>query len=434
MQSNFFDTSDVLAVILGGGAGTRLFPLTKDRAKPAVPLAGKYRLVDIPISLCINSGVKRIFLLTQFLSSSLHRHVGQSYRFDDYSPRGFVEIMAAQQTATSDKWYQGTADAVRQNLIHFRNHQHNLLLILSGDQLYRMDYRDILHSHRQSGADLTVATIPVHRPAARGFGIMHVDEKRRIVRFVEKPQDDALLDSLRLTPEQRTHLKTTTHEDLFLASMGIYVFNREVLETALANHDAQDFGKHIIPQLIQTHHVNSYIYEGYWEDIGTIRAFFEANLDLTEDIPSFNFYDARSPIYSRARFLPATKFKNTRISRAIIADGCIVLGCEIDRAVLGVRSRIGENTTIKNSILMGADYFETEADMQQNSSLGRPNIGIGANTHIENTIVDKNCRIGAHVKISPERKSGNIDHPLYYLRDGIMVIPKGTVIPDGTVL
>jgi len=317
-----FHARDVISVILGGGAGTRLFPLTKDRSKPAVPLAGKYRIVDIPISNCLNSGLKRIFLLTQFNSSSLHRHIQQSYQFDDFS-NGFVEIMAAQQTPRSDAWYQGTADAVRQNLSHFGNSSHKYVLILSGDQLYRMNFRAVIEQHIRTGADVTVATIPVNRTDARSFGIMQIDGEERITRFVEKPQEDPVIDTLKMDDGIRSKLGIYSGEDLLLASMGIYVFNRDVLDKALAGKHV-DFGKHIIPKLISTGRLFSYVYQGYWEDIGTIRSFFDANLDCTSELPRFNFFDMSSPIFSRPRFLPASKINGAQINHAIISDGCII--------------------------------------------------------------------------------------------------------------
>jgi glucose-1-phosphate adenylyltransferase len=427
------DPGRVIAVILGGGAGTRLFPLTKERAKPAVPLAGKYRLVDIPISLCINSGVKRIFLLTQYLSSSMHRHVQQSYRFDDYHPRGFIEIMAATQSSDLTGWYQGTADAVRQNFRHFRNHKHDLVLILSGDQLYRMDYRHILSQHMASNADVTVATIPVDRQAAKSFGIMQIDSDTRITRFVEKPKEDAVLDGLALESATRNHLGLSENEGSHLASMGIYVFKREVLEECLANPSVTDFGKDVIPAAIQNLRVFSYVYRGYWEDIGTIRAFFDANLDLTEPFPKFNFYDAESPIYTRSRYLPASKVDNCRIDRATISDGCIMRECEVTRSIIGIRTRMDPGAVVKNSILMGADYYETLTDIENNARRGRPNIGVGPNSLIDGAIVDKNARIGANVVIRAEGKA-DTDGQIYHVRDGVVIIPKETIVPDGTVI
>ncbi len=424
---------DVVAVIMGGGAGTRLFPLTKDRAKPAVPLASKYRLVDIPISNCINSDLKRIFVLTQFNSTSLNRHIQQSYRFDDFS-QGFVEIMAAQQTTTNKEgWYQGTADAVRQNLVHFRSHQHDYVLILSGDQLYRMNLRKLLEQHVASYADVTVATIPVRRDSAKGFGIMHVDDEKRIVRFVEKPTDDALLDSLKLEDPVLSTLNVHTSDDLFLASMGIYVFNRKVLSASLDN-DLTDFGKHIIPGLIKSHRVFSYIYQGYWEDIGTIKAFYEANLDLCKPVPQFNFYDVAAPIYSRARFLPGSKIENSLVEKAVIADGCIITASKIENSLIGIRARINEGTTIKDCILMGSDYYETDQHLLIAEGKGIPRIGVGKNCKLERVIVDKNARIGDNVTITPEGKPTNMDGPNFYIRDGIVCIPKNAQVASGTVI
>jgi len=423
---------DVLSIVMGGGAGTRLFPLTKDRSKPAVPLAGKYRLVDIPISLCINSGFRRIFLLTQFNSSSLHRHIQQSYRFDDYSG-GFVEIMAAQQTPKSNAWYQGTADAVRQNLRHFDSHAHELVLILSGDQLYRMDFRGLVEQHLRSGADVTVATIPVGKADAKGFGIMQIDEEKKITRFVEKPKDQAVLDSLRLDERFSSQLGLPSHDPHYLASMGIYVFNRKVLKAALSGIEP-DFGKDIIPTLIETHKVNAYLYQGYWEDIGTIKAFFEANLDICNEMPKFNFYDSVAPIYTHARYLPSSKVTNSQIEKVVIADGSIIMDSKIERAIIGVRCRIHSGAVIKDTILMGQDAYESDAEVQEAEQRGLPRMGIGHNAHIERTIVDKNARIGNDVRISPHGKAANLDGDNYYIRDGIVVIPKGAVIPHGTVI
>ena len=408
---------DVVAVIMGGGAGTRLFPLTKDRAKPAVPLAGKYRLVDIPISNCINSDLRRIFLLTQFNSGSLHRHIQESFRFDTFSP-GFVEILAAEQRIDRNDWYQGTADAVRQNLLHINSYPHSLVLILSGDQLYRMNYHTILEQHAASGAEVTVATTPVGAVLAGGFGIMEVAEDGRITRFVEKPTDPAVQATLRGYP------------DRLPASMGIYVFDREVMDDALAG-DEVDFGKHIIPRLIETRRVHAFQHEGYWEDIGTIHAFFEANLDLCEPLPQFNFYDATAPIYTHARYLPATKIIKSQIERSIIADGCIINDAHIERSVVGVRSRIQAGATIRNALVMGADYYDSPDRLPVP---GAPTMGIGHGSWIERTIVDKNARIGDDVRISPEGKPDLLDGPNFYVRDGIVIIPKNAVIMSGTVI
>ncbi|MFH1067946.1 MAG: glucose-1-phosphate adenylyltransferase [bacterium] len=432
-QSAPFDTSKVIAVVLGGGEGTRLFPLTKDRAKPAVPLACKYRFVDIPLSLSINSGIKRIFLLTQYSSSSLHRHIIQSYQFDHYFPQGFIEILAAQKTRHNAGWYLGTAHAVRQNFIHFDNHPHDYALILSGDQLYRMDYRNILAQHQKTKADVTVATIPVSRDHASDFGIMHIDEHQRIVRFVEKPKAEAL-GHLRLGHQTLEKINRTEDEELFLASMCIYVFNKDALEEALEDESKQDFGKNIIPSVIPNKKVFAYIHQGYWEDIGTMRAYYEANLDLTEPVPKFNFYDESAPIYTRARYLPASKVNRSHISRAIFSDGCIVTNADIVHSLIGLRSRIESGVIIKDSILLGNDFFETPANREENILLNRPHIGVGENSFIEKVIVDKNARIGKNVIIRAEGKTKDEDHPLYHVRDGIVIIPKNMTIPDGTVI
>jgi len=408
---------DVVAVILGGGAGTRLFPLTKDRAKPAVPLAGKYRLVDIPISNCLNSDLRRIFLLTQFNSGSLHRHIQESYRFDNFSS-GFVEILAAEQRIDWTSWYQGTADAVRQNLMHINSYPHSLVLILSGDQLYRMNYHTILEQHVATGADVTVATTPVKADAAGGFGIMEAAEDGRITRFVEKPTEPAVQATLRGYP------------DALPASMGIYVFGREVLADALAGSEV-DFGKHIIPKLIETRNVYAFRHEGYWEDIGTIRAFYEANLDLCEPLPQFNFYDASAPIYTHARYLPASKIIKSQVERAVIADGCIINDASIEHSLLGVRSRVQAGATIHDALVMGQDYYDSPDRLPLP---GAPTMGIGHGAWIERTIVDKNARIGDGVRITPDGKPSFLDGPNFYVRDGIVIIPKNAVIMNGTVI
>lgn len=430
-----FNPIDVISVILGGGEGSRLYPLTKERAKPAVPLAGKFRFVDIPISLSINSGVRRIFLITQYLSTSLHRHVQTSYQFDRFSPAGFIEILAAQKTRESQEWYQGTAHAVRQNLVHLNNHRHQYVLILSGDQLYRMDFRNIMAQHIATGADVTVATIPVIRNDAKGFGIMHIDDDQNIVRFVEKPKEEALLNSLRLGEATMQQMNLDTKNELFLASMGIYVFNRNVLTESLADESKQDFGKDIIPSLLQQKKkVCAYIHQGYWEDIGTIRAYYEANLNLTEIEPKFDFYDTRSPIYSRARFLPASRINESTISQSVISDGCIIEHAHIEHSMIGIRCYIASGVKIKDSVFMGTDFFDNEHEREINARTGRPPLGIGENTTIERAILDKNVRIGKNVTISGVNKTKDEDNALYYVRDGVVIIPKNAVIPDGTVI
>jgi glucose-1-phosphate adenylyltransferase len=427
------NTSSVLSVIMGGGAGTRLFPLTKERAKPAVPLAGKYRLVDIPISNCINSNLKRIYLLTQFNSASLHRHISQSYKFDHFSG-GFVELLAAEQTFSDTSWYQGTADAVRKNLVHLLNHDFDYVLILSGDQLYRMDFRKMITQHLESGAELTIATIPVHRQEAAGLGIMQIDRERRITRFVEKPKEPAVQDSLKIPRDMYEFLEIEGDgEDLLLASMGIYVFNRDVLLKLLDN-SLTDFGKHIIPGAIETHRVFSYVFQGYWEDIGTIRAFFEANIDITSELPRFNFFDMTAPIFSRPRWLPASKINGAQIDHAIISDGCIITHANIHQSIIGIRSIISPGSHLHRTIVLGSDYYESKTSIEENEARGNPRIGIGANTRIEEAIIDKNARIGNDVVVSAKGKPENVDHPMYYVRDGIVIIPKNGVVPHGTVI
>jgi glucose-1-phosphate adenylyltransferase len=423
---------NVLGVIMGGGQGSRLFPLTRDRAKPAVPLAGKYRLVDIPISNCINSGLRRIYLLTQFNSTSLHRHISQSYKFDQFSV-GFVEILAAQQTFADASWYQGTADAVRKNLTHFLNHDFEYFLILSGDQLYRMDFRRILMQHQDTYADVTIATMPVLRPSASALGIMEINEERRITRFVEKPKEPELLDSLRLERSWYPRLDIEGDDEFFLASMGIYVFNRDVLLRLLDN-DLADFGKHIIPMAIANTRVFSYVFQGYWEDIGTIRSFFEANLDVTAELPRFNFFDMSAPVFTRPRFLPASKINGAHINHAVISDGCIINQANVVHSIIGVRSIVGAGSDLNRVMVLGNDYYESQSSVLENEMVGKPRIGVGQNTRIENAIIDKNARIGDNVVISPHGKPENMDHPHYYIRDGIVVIPKNGFIPHGMVI
>jgi len=410
---------------MGGGAGTRLFPLTKDRAKPAVPLGGKYRIVDIPISNCLNSGLRSIYVLTQFNSMSLHRHIQASYKFDNFS-RSFIDILAAQQTPEGSQWYQGTADAVRQNMRYFLERPFDYYLILSGDQLYRMDFRALLHQHIQSGADITLATKPVHRNQVSEFGIMQSGVDRRIVRFVEKPVDDAVLREMKISPELLRAIGSSEDEELFQASMGIYVFNRDVLVKCLENN-LVDFGKHIIPNSIKDRHVSAFIFKGYWEDIGTIRAFYEANLDLTDLVPEYSFFDSEAAIYTHPRFLPGSKINGAALRQAIISDGCIISDAHLERCVVGIRSIIQSGATIRNSIVMGADYFEQD----RHGDLARPPIGIGRNCVIDRAIIDKNARIADGAVITPEGKPENLDADNYFIRDGIVVIPKNAVIPAG---
>jgi glucose-1-phosphate adenylyltransferase len=413
-----------LVIIMGGGAGTRLFPLTKDRAKPAVPLGGKYRIVDISISNCLNSGLRSIYLLTQFNSMSLHRHIQASYKFDNFS-RSFVDILAAQQTPEGSQWYQGTADAVRQNMRYFLEHPYDYYLVLSGDQLYRMDFRALLHQHIRLRADITLATKPEARHQLVEFGIMQRDVDRRITGFIEKPSDQSGVQEMKMSRELLRAIGANENDELFQASMGIYVFNRNVLIECLES-DLFDFGKHIIPTSIKDRNVSAFIFKGYWEDIGTIRAFYEANLDLTDVVPEYSFFEPDSPIYTHPRFLPGSKINGATLRQAIISDGCIISDAHLERSVIGIRSVIQSGATIRNSIVMGADYFELGS-----TDSSQPAMGIGKNCVIDRAIIDKNARIGDGVVITPEGKSQNLDADNYFIRDGIVVVPKNAVIPEG---
>ena len=418
-------TQRTLAIIMGGGAGTRLFPLTKDRSKPAVPLGGKYRIVDIPISNCLNSGLRSIYVLTQFNSMSLHRHIQASYKFDNFS-RSFIEILAAQQTPEGSQWYQGTADAVRQNMRYFLERPFDYFLILSGDQLYRMDFREILHQHIQTGADITLATKPVARDQVAEFGIMQCEVDRRITRFVEKPRDKNLLAGMEMSAELIAATGSQRDGELYQASMGIYLFNREILVRCLDN-DLVDFGRDVIPYSIKDRNVSAFIFNDYWEDIGTIRAFYKANLDLTDIIPEYSFFEADTPIYTHPRFLPGSKVNGATLRQALISDGCIISDAHIERSVIGIRSIIESGATIRNSIIMGADYFEEDRP----SDAGAPAIGIGRNCVIDRAIIDKNARIADGAVITPEGKPASHDAENYFIRDGIVVVPKNAVIPAG---
>ncbi len=422
------DSKRVLSVIMGGGRGTRLYPLTKERCKPAVPLAGKYRLVDIPISNCINSGYNRIFLLTQFLTASLHRHINKSFHFDPFNG-GFIDLLSAEQTNLSTSWYEGTADAVRRNLEHFNGHQHDFILILSGDQLYRMDFRKIIEQHVATGADVTIAAIPFPVSKVEGLGLMRVNDDLSISEFVEKPKDPAVINSLTISPALEAKLEACP-EKRCLASMGIYVFSRKVLQQALAN-DMKDFGKEVIPALLGKAKLFSHIFEGYWEDIGTVRAFFEANLALAQPLPPFNFFDRGAPIYTHARYLPASKVNRCTIDYVVIGDGCIVTDSTLRHCVIGIRSVLGENSNFEDVVMMGADYYQTKAEVKADRDSGRPPIGVGRNCRIKRAIIDKNARIGDGVSLSPEGKAdGDYPHGVV-IRDGILCVCKGAVIPAG---
>ncbi len=415
---------DVLAIILGGGRGTRLFPLTYKRSKPAVPIGGKYRLIDIPISNCVNADLRHIFVLTQFNSESLNRHVAQTYRFDVFSS-GFVSVLAAEQTEEGGNWFQGTADAVRQCLRHMRRTEARDMLILSGDQLYSMDFKQLLRTHRDSGADATVAVIPVAEDQTSAFGILKMDASGRIIHFDEKPPKDRL-------PALQSELPGGGTG--YLASMGIYLFRREILEKAVSNPALVDFGRHVIPDAVPRQRVQAHVYRGYWEDVGTIRSYFQANLALCDPIPPFDFYDAAHPVYTHPRFLPASKVENCHIHNALISEGCIMNGAEVDRALIGIRSRIGSKVRIRSSLLAGADFYETLEDIRACEARGVPAVGIGSESVVENAIVDKNARIGRGVRIVNESRVQEADGDGYYIREGIVIVPKNGIIRDGTVI
>jgi glucose-1-phosphate adenylyltransferase len=424
---------DVLGVILGGGAGTRLYPLTQERSKPAVPLGGKYRLIDIPVSNCINSDVTKMFVLTQFNSASLNHHISRTYRFSGFSD-GFVEILAAEQTPENVSWYQGTADAVRQNLRHFTDPAMNYILILSGDHLYRMDYRDFFARHRATKADVTVSVTPIPEDDASDFGLLKTDASGRIIEFREKPKGDSLREmrvdttAFGLSPEE-------AKERPYLASMGIYFFNRPFLYKLLSENETQvDFGREIIPAAIKDYNAQAYLFSGYWEDIGTISAFYRANLDMTGVLPKFNLFDANAPIYTRPRFLPGTKMRGCKIRDSIISEGCIINEANIEQSIIGIRCRIGGGTRIENSLLMGADMYQTLEELDRERKQNLPWIGIGEGTIIRKAIVDKNARVGSNVRIINEHALEEHDGANYYIRDGIVIIPKNTLIPDGTVI
>jgi len=422
---------NVISLVLGGGRGTRLYPLTKYRSKPAVPLAGKYRLIDIPLSNCINSGFNKMYVLTQFLSVSLHRHIRQTYRFDHFNG-GFVEILAAQQMTDDARqdWYQGTADAVRKQMRYIQQPGVDYVVILSGDQLYRMDYRDMLRTHIESKADATIAGIPVTRQQAKAFGIMRIADSGRVEGFLEKPQTDKEADIVRMKPEWIDARGIKSQGRDLIASMGIYVFNRETLVECLEKTDYLDFGKEIFPASVRAKRVMMHLFDGYWEDIGTIKAFYDANLSLASDNPPFDFHSPSATIYSRPRFLPPTRLADAVVKHSLMADGCkIGRGCTIENSVIGLRSIIGEGVTIRNTVIMGADYFEDE-DVHPHA--GIPPLGIGSGSHIEGAILDKNCRIGKNVRIVNEQKlETRGEDEACIIREGIPNVVKDGVVPDG---
>lgn len=424
---------NVVAVILGGGAGSRLFPLTQERSKPAVPLGGKYRLIDVPVSNCINSSITQIFVLTQYNSASLNRHISQTYRFSSFSD-GFVEILAAEQRKDSPDWFQGTADAVRQILPHLKNWRIKTLLILSGDHLYRMDYRKFLDRHYETNADVTVSVIPAKREEAEEFGLLKTDAAGKIVEFSEKPKGEAL-EAMHVDTTQFGLTASESEQRPFLASMGIYVFDYEkLIELLNADEAAMDFGGEVIPSAIDKYNVQAHLFDGYWEDIGTIRAFYEANLDLASPLPKFNFFDTAAPIYTRSRHLPPSKLHGCDIDNCMVSEGCIMNGVHARNSIIGLRSRLDDGVRIENSIIMGSDYFESIDEISSDIASGIPHLGIGQNTLIRRAIIDKNVRIGKNVKLLNLGGMDRFDdeNNAFYIREGIIIVPKGSVIPDGT--
>ena len=423
---------EVLTVVMGGGKGTRLFPLTKDRAKPAVPFGAKFRLVDIPLSNSINAGFRSIYVLTQFNSASLHLHIANTYIFDSFS-RGFVEILAAEQTFERSTWYEGTADAVRKNFSHFRTQKPSHYLILSGDQLYRMDLLQFIRQHIDSGADATIAALPVTREAAVGFGILSVDKKGRINAFTEKPPLSQNIESMRMPAVMSRALPNYALGRDYLGSMGIYAFRAAALETALEGDEA-DFGHQVIPQMIATRNVHAYLFDGFWEDIGTIESFYQTSLALADDVPAFSLYDEQMPIYTRRRDLPPSKINAATLAHSLTADGCVISAGNINRSIVGIRTIVREGSTLDGVVCMGADYYEEPGGASVPVGPVVPPIGIGAGSSIRGAIIDKNARIGARCSIGMNGTPADGDYPACYVRDGIIVIPKNGIVPDGTTI
>jgi glucose-1-phosphate adenylyltransferase len=424
--------ANVVTIILAGGQGKRLYPLTQKRSKPAVPIAGRFRLIDIPISNCIHSGLKKIFILTQYSSESLHRHIFLTYRFDSFT-KDFVTILSAQQTLDSPDWYQGTADAVRQNMRFFRT-EGDLLLVLSGDHLYRMDYKKFLEFHLEKKADISIAVNPVTPGQAPEFGVMKVDAQSRIVSFLEKPKDPDQINSMKVPEEVFQQFKMDAAGRTHLASMGVYLFNWEVLKELLEISDIEDFGREVIPSSLDHKKVYGYFFDGYWKDIGTIRSFFDVHMDLTQPLPKFNFYDEERPVFTHARFLPGSKILDSRIHNSILCEGSIIDRSQIIHSIIGIRSRIGENSVLDRTVMMGADFFESKEEIEKNLEIGIPRIGVGKEGEIRNAIIDKNARIGSAVKLINIKGAIEETHDDYVIRDGIIVIPKNAIIRDGTVI
>jgi glucose-1-phosphate adenylyltransferase len=424
---------NVLAIIMAGGSGTRLWPLTQDRAKPAVPIAGKFRLIDIPISNCINSEILQIFVLTQFNSNSLNRHVSQTYFFDRFT-EGFVQILAAQQTVEHSDWYQGTADSVRKNLRYFLDREYDHYLILAGDHLYSMDYQRLIKFHMEKRSDITVGVLPVAREKASEFGILQLNGESRITSFLEKPKHQSDVDPFIASREwMRSQGHQSSGEEV-IGSMGIYLFNRQVLVELLTETDHTDFGKGVIPHAIQTKQVSGYLFDGYWEDVGTIRSFYRAMMDLVVPCPKFNFYEGRRPIYTRPRYLPGAKITNCQVMESIINEGTVLEECRVEHSMIGIRARISHGASISHSIVMGADYFETAENLVENRRLGRPNIGIGRNCIIEKAIIDKNARLGEGVQILDRNRPMDLETENYTIKEGIVIVPKNGELAPGTVI
>ena len=424
---------NTVALILGGGRGTRLYPLVKARSKPAVSLGGQYRMIDIPVSNCINSGFRNIYVITQFNSASLNNHIYNAYRFDNFSG-GHVSILAAEQTDTNIDWYQGTADAVRKNLSHFDNEFVNNVVILSGDQVYRMNYNVMLQHMLETGADIVVGTVPVVREDAKGFGVMLVNKRGQITNFHEKPKEDDALNALKLSEEQKKMFNIEDPNKEYLASMGIYVFRHSVLKELLADVSMIDFGKDIIPEAIKRYKVYSYAFQGYWEDVGTIKAYFEANISFGSKNPPFDFYDENAPIYTHVRYLSPSKVEKANVTSSIIADGCRIENATIKECVIGVRSVVQSGSTLERVVMMGSDYYEDSDDIERLNVRHIPKIGIGKKCTLKNVIIDKNVRIGNDVVITNKKKIQHQDSEFYCIRDGIVIIPKNTIVKSGTII
>jgi glucose-1-phosphate adenylyltransferase len=424
--------SALTAVILGGGRGSRLDPLTRLRAKPAVPIGGKFRLIDIPMSNCLHSNVRKIFILTQFNTESLHRHIHNTYRFDNFS-KGYVRILAAQQTSENQDWYQGTADAVRKNLLFLNSADENII-ILSGDHLYRMDYDAFFEHHLKMKADVSIAVKPIFAHEASEFGILKADTKGRITDFYEKPQSEEVLEEYKIDPALFDHFKTEPQGRTHVASMGIYIFKKDVLFKLLKDNDQQDFGREILPSSLSNKKVAAYFFDGYWEDIGTMSAFFNAHMEMTHPVPKFNFYDEDYPFFTRPRYLPASKINNCQINQSLVSEGCILLGSIVEHSVIGIRAFIDEGTLIQRSIIMGNTYYETIASRNKNRETGKPNLGIGNNCIIRNAIVDLGCYLGNNVHLINKDNQTEFEGENYSIKDGIIIVPKGAEIPDNTII